>query len=60
MTNIYQLEREDLTLSWVLELKNPQNSEMKFFENMKFDMLKIIIIIIGYILNNFTTHITTL
>jgi hypothetical protein len=31
---------------------------MKFSENMKFDMLKIIIIIIGYTLNNFTTHIT--
>jgi hypothetical protein len=27
---------------------------MKFCENMKLDMLKIIIIIIGYILNNFT------
>jgi hypothetical protein len=35
-----------------------QNSEMKFYENNEVDMLKIIIIIIGYILNNFTTLIT--
>jgi len=33
---------------------------MKFCENMKVEMLKIIILIIGYILNNFTTHITIL
>jgi len=33
---------------------------MKFCENMKVEMLKIIIVIIGYILNNFTTHITIL
>jgi len=36
------------------------NSEMKFCENMKLNMLKIILIIIGYTLNNFTTHITRL
>ncbi len=43
-------------LTWrsVLSLNNPQNSEMKFFEKYEVDMLKIIIIIIiGYILNNF-------
>jgi hypothetical protein len=45
----------------VSSLNNPQNSEMKFCENMTSgDMLKIIIIIIGYDLNNFTTHITIL
>jgi hypothetical protein len=44
-----------------LTLNNPQNSEMKFCENMKLvDMLKIIIIIIiGYTLNNFATHVIT-
>jgi hypothetical protein len=31
---------------------------MKFGEKSEVDMLKIIIIILGYILNNFTTHIT--
>jgi hypothetical protein len=45
-----------LILWSISSLNNPQNSEMKFCENMV-DMLKIIIIIIGYILNNFTTHI---
>ncbi len=33
---------------------------MKFGEKIEVDMLKIIITIIGYILNNFTTHITIL
>jgi hypothetical protein len=37
-----------------LSLNNLQNSEMKFCEKYEVDMLKIIIIIIGYILNNFT------
>jgi hypothetical protein len=31
---------------------------MQTYEKYKVDMLKIIIIIIGYTLNNFTTHIT--
>jgi len=43
---------------FVLSLNNPQNKEMKICENMNFDMLKIIIIILGYTLNNFITHIT--
>jgi hypothetical protein len=47
-----------LTLRLVSSLNNPQNREMKFCEKYEIDMLKIIIIIIGYILNNFTTHIT--
>jgi len=38
-----------LTLRSVLSLNNPKNNEMKICENMKLDMLKIIIIIIGYI-----------
>jgi hypothetical protein len=50
-----------LTRRSVVSSNNPQNSEMKFGEKYEFDMLKIIIIIIiGYILNNFTTHITIL
>jgi hypothetical protein len=36
----------------------PLNSENIFCENNEDDMLKIIIIIIGYTLNNFTSHIT--
>ncbi len=48
------------TLRLVLSLNNPQNSEMKICEKYEVDMLKITIIIIGYILNNFTTHITIL
>jgi len=36
-----------LTLRSISSLNNPQNSEMNFCENMKFNMLKIIIIIIG-------------
>jgi len=47
-----------LTLRLVSSLNNPQNSEMKFCEKYEIDMLKIIVIIIVYILNNFTTHIT--
>jgi uncharacterized protein YqiB (DUF1249 family) len=47
-----------LTLRSVLSLNlDPQNSEMKFCENMK---LKIIIVMIGYTLNNFTTLFTIL
>jgi hypothetical protein len=48
------------TLRSLSSLNNPQNSEMKICEKYEVDMLKIIIIIIGYILNNFTTHITIL
>ncbi len=48
------------TLRSVWSLNNPQNSEMKICEKYEVDMLKIIIIFIGYTLNNFTTHITIL
>jgi hypothetical protein len=48
-----------LTLRSVSSLTNPQNSEMKFCENMELTCW-IVLIIIGYILNNFTTHITIL
>jgi hypothetical protein len=51
------LDAEYLTLRSVSSLNNPKNNEMKFCENMK---LKIGIIIIGYTVNNFTTHITIL
>jgi len=44
----------------VSSLNNPQKREMKFCEKYEVDMLKIIIIIIGYTLNNFTTHTTIL
>jgi hypothetical protein len=47
-----------LTLRSISSLNNPQNSEMKICEKYEVDMLKIIII--GYTLNNFTTHITIL
>ncbi len=43
-----------------LSLNNPQNNEMKICEKYEVDMLKIIIIIIGYNVNNFITHITIL
>jgi len=43
-----------------LNKNTPQNSEMKFCEKYEVDMLKIIIILIGYTLNNFTTYITIL
>jgi hypothetical protein len=43
-----------LTLRSVSSLNNPQNSEMKICKNYEVVMLKIIIIIIGYTLNNFT------
>jgi len=49
-----------LTLMVVLSLNNPENNEMIFFWKYKIDMLKIIIILIGYTLNNFTTHMTIL
>jgi len=49
-----------LTLRSVLSLNCPQNNEMKFYEKYEVEMLKIIIIIIGYTLNNFTTHIIIL
>jgi hypothetical protein len=48
----------NLTLRSVSSLNNPQNIEINFFEKYRLDMLKIIIIIIGYILNNFITHVT--
>jgi hypothetical protein len=44
----------------VLSLNNLQNSEMFFFGKYEVNMLKIIIIIVGYTLNNFTTHTTIL
>jgi hypothetical protein len=56
----WKIETSYLTLRSVLSSNNPQNSEMKFGEKIEVDMLKIIITIIGYILNNFTTHITIL
>ncbi len=43
-----------LTVRSVPSLNNSQTSEMKICGNMKFDMFKIIIIILGYALNNFT------
>ncbi len=49
-----------ITLRSVSSLNDPQNSEMKICEKHEVDILKIIIIIIGYTLNNFTTHITIL
>jgi hypothetical protein len=44
----------------VSSLNNPQKREMKICEKYEVDMLKIIIIIIGYTLNNFTIHTTIL
>ncbi len=49
-----------LTLRSVSSLNNPQSNEMKFCEKYEVDMLKIITIIRGYILNNFTTYILIL
>jgi len=49
-----------LTLSSVSSLYNSQNSENEILCKYEVDMLKIIIIIAGYTLNNFTTHITIL
>jgi hypothetical protein len=51
---------EYLTLRLVLSLNNPQNNEVKICEKYEVDMLKIIINIIGYTLNNFIIHITIL
>jgi len=45
------------TLRSVLSLNNPQNIEMNFCKKYEVDMLKIIIIIIAYTLNNFNTHV---
>jgi hypothetical protein len=61
MGRLHTIDYLTLSLRSVLTLNNPQNSEMKFCENMKLvDMLKIIIIIIiGYTLNNFATHVIT-
>jgi hypothetical protein len=42
-----------LTLRSISSLSNPQNSEMNFYEKYEVDMLEIIIIIMGYTLNNF-------
>jgi hypothetical protein len=47
-------------LKSVWSWNNPQNSEMKFCEKYEVDIMKIIIIIIHHIPNNFTTHITIL
>jgi hypothetical protein len=44
-------------VSFVIEY-NPQNSEMNFSWKYEGDMLKIIIIMMGYTLNNFITHMT--
>ncbi len=33
---------------------------MKFYKNMKVDMLKIVLITVGYTMHNFTSHITIL
>ncbi len=49
-----------LTLRLVSSLNNHENNEMKICEKYEVNMLKIIIIIVGYTLNNFTTHITIL
>jgi hypothetical protein len=49
-----------LTLRSVSSLNNPQKSEMKIYEKYEVPMLKIIIIGIGYTLNNFTAHMTIL
>jgi hypothetical protein len=61
MRRLHKVDYLTLSLRSVSSLNNPQNSEMKICENMKIvvDMLKIIIIIIiiGYTLNNFTTHV---
>jgi hypothetical protein len=46
-------------LRLVSPLNDPQKSESTFCEKYEVDKLKIIIIIIGYILNNITTHMTT-
>ncbi len=48
-----------LTLrSVLLSLNNPQNSGTIFCEKYEVDMLKIIMIFIGYTLTNFITHMT--
>jgi hypothetical protein len=39
-----------------LSLNNPQTTETNFCEKYEIDMLKIIIIMIGYTLNNFFTQ----
>jgi hypothetical protein len=59
MGRLHKIDYLTLSLRSVSSLNNPQNSEMKFCENMKLvDVSKIIIIIIiGYTLNNFTTHV---
>ncbi len=46
------------TLRSVSSLNNPQNSEMFFLWKYDIDIVKIIIIIIGYTPNNFTAHVT--
>jgi hypothetical protein len=51
---------DHLTLRSVSSINNAQNSEMKFCEKYEVDMLKLIVIIRGYIMNNFTTLITIL
>jgi hypothetical protein len=51
----FKVKKHNLTLGSVSLLNNPQNSEFCCGEKYEVDMLKIIIIIIGYTLNNFTT-----
>jgi hypothetical protein len=56
-----KLKQSYLNLRSVLSSNNPQNSANEIWGKNEVDMLKIIIIIIiGYILNNFTIHITIL
>jgi hypothetical protein len=57
LLNFYhEAHKQYLTLRLVLSLYNSQKSEMIFFEKYEVDMFKIIIIIVGYTLNNLTTH----
>jgi len=50
------LKTHHLTVSSVLSLNNPQTTETNFCEKYEVGMLKIIIIMIGYTLNNFFTQ----
>jgi len=50
--------KDFLTLRLVSSLNNPQSNKNEILWKYEVDMLKIIVIIIYYILNNFTTHIT--
>jgi len=50
------LKTHHLTVRSVLSLYNPQTTETNFCEKYEVGMLKIIIIMIGYTLNNFFTQ----